>query len=41
MLQVLVSVFFLRVEYVEAFQFRDPYASDPTHSYLSKDHFVS
>jgi hypothetical protein len=29
------------VKYVETFNSRDPYASDPTHSYLSKDHFVS
>jgi hypothetical protein len=32
---------YLRVKYVDTFHFRDPYASDPTHSYLSKDHFVS
>ncbi len=31
----------LIVKYVETFNSRDPYASDPTHSYLSKDHFVS
>jgi Heterokaryon incompatibility protein Het-C len=31
----------LWVKLIETFNFRDPYASDPTHSFLSKDHFVS